>query len=107
MIDFLKTRYTLMDLEGSQETRIIAELTLLASVTFSKAEEEYASNIAAFRAKMRTAVRKALWHGAYHDLIDPIKQLQAKALYHAKEIQDVDAVRSINARIDKLLEYPK
>jgi hypothetical protein len=106
MIDFLKTQYTVMDLEGSMETRLIAQLPLLASVTFPKADELYSRDIAAFREKMRKAVRQALWAGAYHDLIGPIKELQAKALYHARESHDVSDVREINARIDKLLTPP-
>jgi hypothetical protein len=106
MIDFLKTQYTVIDLEGSQETRIIGTLPLVGSVCYSKSEQLYTKDIAMFREQMRRAVRKVLWASAYHDLMGPIKELQAKALYHAKEIQDVDAVREINGRIDKLLEDP-
>lgn len=106
MIDFLKTDYRLIDLEGSMETRIIGTLPLIASCTFPKTDELYSSNIAEFRQTMRQQVRKALWAQAYHDLIGPIKELQAKALYHAREDNDVAAVREIAARIDKLLKCP-
>ena len=88
------------------ETRLIATITLMGSITLSKAEIQRYPTIAEFRNFMVREVKRKMWHDIYNDLVGPIKELQAKALYHAQENQDISAVREINARIDKLLEYP-
>jgi hypothetical protein len=107
MIDFLKTQYQTTDFDSTQETRVVATLPLVACFTMSRASKLYVENAAEFRLKMAREVRKAIWAGAYHELIGPIKELQAKALMHARLDSDVADVREICARIDKLLEYPK